>query len=127
MTCPTDLTLECAGANGAQALFTATAIDAGDTNVSATCAPPSGSVFGLGNTPVVCSAVDATGNSNGCSFVVTVVDTTPPTITCPANLTLECAGANGAQVLFPATATDACDTNVSATCAPPSGSVFALG
>jgi len=127
MTCPTNLTPECTGANGAQALFTATAIDAGDPNVSANCAPPSGSVFTLGSTPVVCSAVDATGNSNGCSFVVTVMDTTPPAITCPADLTLECAGINGAQAFFTVMAIDAGDPNVSANCAPPSGSVFALG
>jgi hypothetical protein len=127
ITCPTDLTLECTGSNGAQALFIATATDAYDTNVSANCSPPSGSVFALGNTPVVCSAVDASGNSNGCSFVVTVVDTTPPTITCPTNLTLECTGNNSAQALFSATATDACDTNVSVNCSPPSGSFFQLG
>lgn len=36
-------------------------------------------------------AVDAYGNSATCTQVVAVVDTTPPVIVCPSNLTVECA------------------------------------
>lgn len=36
------------------------------------CTPPSGSAFGLGTHEVRCVAVDAAGNSNECSFHVTV-------------------------------------------------------
>jgi len=35
-------------------------------------------------------AVDAFGNSATCTQVVTVVDTTPPLMMCPTNLTVEC-------------------------------------
>jgi hypothetical protein len=38
----------------------------------AVCNPPSGSVFGLGAHTVLCTAVDAAGNSNQCSFRVIV-------------------------------------------------------
>jgi hypothetical protein len=45
----------------------------------------------------------------------------------PANITAEATSPAGAIVNFSATATDARDTNVVVTCAPPSGSQFALG
>jgi hypothetical protein len=41
----------------------------------------SGSVFPVGTTTVVSTATDAAGNSNSCSFTVTVKDVTPPVIT----------------------------------------------
>lgn len=36
------------------------------------CTPPSGSTFPVGLTPVSCTATDASGNRNGCSFLVAV-------------------------------------------------------
>jgi hypothetical protein len=39
----------------------------------------------VGLTMVTCTAVDATGNTNRCSFTVTVRDAEPPQISCPAN------------------------------------------
>jgi hypothetical protein len=45
----------------------------------------------------------------------------------PANITAEAASPGGAIVSYDATATDARDTNVVVTCAPASGSLFALG
>jgi hypothetical protein len=38
------------------------------------CTPPSGSTLLLGLTNVICTATDASGNSNQCSFTVTVVE-----------------------------------------------------
>jgi hypothetical protein len=50
-------------------------------------------------------ATDCCGNTGTCSQIVTVVDTTPPVITCASNRTVEC----GAQWSFtPPTAYDAC-------------------
>ena len=49
-----------------------------------TCSPASGSFFPVGTTTVTCTA--SAGPS--CSFTITVVDTQPPTITCPANVTV---------------------------------------
>ncbi len=37
------------------------------------------------------TATDACGNSSGCVQTITVNDQTPPTLTCPANLTVSCA------------------------------------
>jgi hypothetical protein len=55
-------------------------------------------------------ATDSCGNSNVCSQTVTVVDTTPPVITCASNKTVECGSAWSFD--FP-TVSDACTgTNV---------------
>lgn len=46
-----------------------------------------GDVFPIGATTVTYTATDAAGNSNTCSFVVTVTDTEAPTFTgCPSNI-----------------------------------------
>ena len=47
-----------------------------------TCLPPSGSSFPVGTTTVVCCAADAAGNTNCCSFDVTVQDTEAPLAGC---------------------------------------------
>lgn len=57
----------------------------------------------------------------------TLPEATPPVLHLPANITAEATSAAGAIVSFSATATDARDTNLIVTCAPPSGSQFALG
>jgi hypothetical protein len=49
------------------------------TNV--TCVPPSGSSFAVGTHTVLCYALDSSGNSNYCTFTVTVNDTIPPVVT----------------------------------------------
>jgi hypothetical protein len=90
-----------------------------------TCTPASGSTFPKGTTPVTCTAVVTSGNSNSnsCSFNVTVNDTTKPTITCPANITTN---ACSAVVTFAPTVTDNCP-GVTYSCTPASGTVFAQG
>src|SRR5204863_9343349 len=54
-------------------------------------APPSGFAFPVGVTAVTSTARDSSGNSSSCSFTVTVLDTQPPQITCPANFTVDAA------------------------------------
>jgi subtilisin-like proprotein convertase family protein len=66
-----------------------------------------------------------------CSFTVTVQDTQPPTITCPAPVTAvaaqTCPLATSGTVTFPApTASDNCP-GVTTACTPPSGSTFPVG
>ncbi len=91
-----------------------------------TCAPASGSFFPVGTTTVTCQN---TGGTPSCTFTVTVNDTQPPTITCPANITVsntpnQC----GAVVNYPApTITDNCPGTFTATCTPASGSFFPTG
>jgi predicted extracellular nuclease len=57
----------------------------------------------------------------------TLPEATPPVLHLPANITAEATSPAGAIVSYNATATDARDTNVVVSCAPPSGSTFALG
>jgi lysophospholipase L1-like esterase len=65
-------------ANGQSAVVTygAPAVTGGTAPVSTSCAPPSGSTFALGSTPVTCTATDAVRRAASCAFPVTV--TLPP-------------------------------------------------
>lgn len=49
---------------------------------------PAGNVFPVGTTTVTYSATDAHNNTASATQTVTVVDNTPPTISCPANITV---------------------------------------
>ncbi len=46
------------------------------------------SVFETGNTMVIWTVTDNAGNASTCTQIVTVVDSIPPTISCPADLNL---------------------------------------
>ena len=73
-------------------------------------------------------AKDCTGNvSATVSQTITVVDTKPPTITCPANIIVDAASAAGATVSFSATATDACDPSPTVSYSKNPGTVFPIG
>jgi hypothetical protein len=89
-----------------------------------TCSPASGSFFPKGTTPITCTS--ASGAS--CTFTVTVNDTQPPSITCPANLTVSTdPGKCGAVVNYPApTASDNCPAVVT-NCSPAPGSFLPPG
>jgi uncharacterized repeat protein (TIGR01451 family) len=94
------------------------------------CSPAPGSFFPRGATTVTCTLSSGPGGpaSQSCSFVITVLDQTPPVVTCPGNITAgTSAGSNSTAVDYPiATATDACGV-ADVVCLPPSGSTFALG
>ncbi len=51
--------------------------------VSVTQTPVGGTLVGLGETAVTLTATDLAGNATECQVTIRVVDTTPPTITCP--------------------------------------------
>jgi len=125
--CPADITVECSSHAGDVVEWIATATDTCDDSPSVVCDPPSGSTFQLGPTIVTCIATDQYGNSSECQFNVMVVDTTPPEITCPEDITVECESFDGTPVTFQTSAVDACDANVSIVCDPESGSVFPVG
>ena len=124
---PSDITEEATGPTGAVVTFTVTASDVVDPDVPVTCVPPSGSTFTLGSVEVGCSATDDHLNTGTGSFNVTVVDTTPPELTLPADITAEATGPAGALVTYAVSALDIVDGAVTVSCAPPSGSTFALG
>ncbi len=92
------------------------------------CTPPPGSTFNKGPNTVTCTVTDAFGNTNQCSFTITVVDQQPPTVNCPQNITKNTdPGTCSTTATYTATATDNCDVSVTPTCNPPSGSTFQKG
>src|SRR5678816_1922419 len=99
----------------------ATASDACDATVDVVVVSTTPS----GTCPVVNTriwrATDDCGNPSTCSATITVNDNTAPSITCPANTTIDCPAA---VVWGNATASDACDASVTITVVSttPSGS-----
>jgi hypothetical protein len=124
---PANITLEAAGPTGTIATFEASAIDQVDGSVAVTCLSPSGSLFSLGTSTVTCSATDSRANVGTAQFTVTVRDTTAPTVTVPANITVAATGPSGAPVTYAASAVDIVDGALSVTCSVPSGNVFPHG
>jgi hypothetical protein len=94
--------------------------------VPVTCSPAAGSTFALGSATVTCSAIDTRGNEATDGFTVTVQDTTPPTLTLPANITKEATGPNGASANWQALASDIVDGPVAVNCDATSGDTFPL-
>ena len=131
---PATIVREADGPTGSVVGYVApTAVDAVDGPVTVGCTPPSGSRFPLGTTTVTCSASDRHGNSGSTSFSVRIVDTAAPTLTVPADVTVEGGSERGTAATFPvissflsaAVAVDAVDGRVNvATDAP---TVFPVG
>jgi hypothetical protein len=71
---------------------------------------PSGP-YPLGTTSVVLTVSDG-DLSNSCTATITVIDTTPPEITCPPDVVLECPADTSPSATGTATATDNCSIPV---------------
>ena len=105
---------ECAGPGGAPVAVVATALDACSgavlvVNDRTSAGADASGVYPLGTTSVGFTATDASGNVAACTVPVTVVDTTPPVLDCPAaQAAIECSGAGGAYAALAATAHDLC-------------------
>jgi hypothetical protein len=127
LTLPANITAEATRPAGAVVAFAAFGSDLVSGVMAAQCTPVSGTTFAIGTTTVSCTATDAAGNFSTGAFSVTVRDTTPPTITVPANITAEATSPSGAAVTYSASASDIVDGNVAVQCTPASGSTFALG
>jgi HYR domain-containing protein/beta-propeller repeat-containing protein len=124
---PGPITAEATGPNGATVTYSVTATDDFDPNPSVSCLPATGTVFPLGSTTVNCTATDAAGNSSTGSFIVRVVDTTPPNISVPANATIDATSPAGAVFTFSISAVDLVDLHPTVNCTAASGSTFAIG
>ncbi len=95
ITCPTNITVQCASlvpaANPASVVATdncsgsATITFVSDVISNQTCA----NRFTITRTY---QAIDACGNTANCAQTITVFDNTPPSISCPPNVTVQCAG-----------------------------------
>ena len=128
LVCPPNTTVQCEGADATPVSFPIpVSNDACDGQPPVSCTPEPGTEFPLGDTEVVCSSTDRSGNTTQCSFIVSVVDTLPPDLVCPEPITVECTAADGTAVEFEASSTDACAGAAEITYDPPSGSVFPIG
>jgi hypothetical protein len=124
---PANITAEATSPAGADTSYSATSNDLVDGSRPVTCDRASGSTFPLGTTTVQCTASDTRNNVAHGSFTVTVVDTTPPVLSLPADITVEATGPAGATASYSATSTDLVDGSRPVTCTPASGSTFPLG
>jgi hypothetical protein len=128
ITCPLDFMGEATGPAGRIVTYDPpTANDLESGLASVVCTPAAGSMFPLGTNLVTCVATDNAGNTNSCTFWVTIVDTTPPAIDCPTNQVVQCTGTNGPTVTYTGSAVDLVDGAVALVCTPPSGSTFTVG
>jgi hypothetical protein len=131
LTLPGNQTVEATGPSGAAfafaSLISASDTEDGDLTEAVNCSPASGSTFDFGTTTVECSVEDSGGLTDSGSFDVTVVDTTDPVLTLPANITEEATGPGGAAVTYSATASDLVDGDMgNANCTPASGTTFPI-
>ena len=81
----------------------------------------------VGTYTITYTATDSAGNTTLRTRTITVLDTTPPVVTCPPNITVNNdAGQCSAVVNFTVTATDTCGS-ATVLSTPPSGSTFPKG
>jgi subtilisin-like proprotein convertase family protein len=94
--------------------------------------PTTTAALGFPNMHIVMNVNGCTPAAGGptCTFTVTVNDTQPPVITCPANIfvatAVTCPPAGSRTVTYTVTASDNCP-GVTVVCTPPSGSIFPVG
>ena len=84
----------------------------GPVNIQQSPGPGAVGFVGPGTQEVTLEAIDASGNQVACSFTVSFVDVTPPTIQCPSPITLDVNGNCEARVpslVAAATADDNCE------------------
>ncbi|HTS19818.1 MAG TPA: HYR domain-containing protein [Verrucomicrobiae bacterium] len=127
--CASDQVVECTAntpAGGAINFQEPTAYD-NCPNLTVSCVPTNGSVLPLGTNLIVYVASDCSGNTNQCSFYVIVQDTTAPTISCPANMTLTCGQSTNVSNTGTATASDTCDSSPVVTYSDAMGPVNCTG
>jgi hypothetical protein len=93
------------------------------------CSPVSGTVLPVGTTAVACSVTDSGNLTASAGFSVTVTDTTGPSLVgMPADQSLATTDPAGAVATWTdPTATDLVDPSPAVSCAPASGTTFALG
>ncbi|MCY1019666.1 ELWxxDGT repeat protein [Pyxidicoccus sp. MSG2] len=128
VTCPFPPRQEATSSAGASVSYApALLADGVPTSTSIQYSHPPGSVFPLGSTTVQATA-DASGfQVRHCDFVVTVSDTTPPSLQCPSGKVVETSDDQGAAVQYPpATVADSVSTP-EVTYSLPSGSRFTYG
>ena len=106
LTCPGDVTIDCSASTDPANTGTATATD-DCSGVTVTYSDVS-----TGSCPEVLTrtwtAEDDCGNVSTCVQVITIDDTTPPSLTCPGDVTIDCSASTDPANTGTATATDDC-------------------
>lgn len=129
ITCPPNTTItanaNCSGVVGAFSPVTIS--DNCTANPTVQQSPAAATVITLNTSQVVTLTTDdGNGNTNFCTFEVVLKDLTPPSITCPANVTLtadgNCSGIVGAYSAV--TVSDNCNANPTVTQNPVSSTVL---
>lgn len=126
--CPADIHVNAAGSCGAVVSWTVPVASDNCNGLSITSSHTPGSVFPVGSTSVIYTAVDASGSKSVCKFNVVVKDVTSPTISaCPADIHAVATSGGKTVVTWTApTVTDNCGV-VSFTGSHASGSNFPVG
>jgi len=128
---PSTITVDATGPLGAIVTYTVSASDPDNPASLPTVnyTPPSGSIFPIGTTTVLCTASDAFGNTTSGSFLVIILDVTAPTLYLPGTITTDATSAQGAVVTYIINASDPDNQAYQLTidCTPPSGSTFPIG
>ncbi len=127
LVCAADFAVECV-AGGAEVDFSALAPTVADA-CGAPVAEREGGPLVVGDNPIVFRATDGNGNTSSCLTVVAVVDDTPPTITCPADVEVDndvgvCGAGVAIEAALVADGCDAAEALVVVNDAPP---LFAVG
>ncbi len=104
LTCPPDTMVEC-GTSTAPAV---TGMATGCTNVTYSDEVVAGACGGASTILRTWSAPDGCGGTATCVQVITVVDTTPPMITCPPDKNLDCSDSTDPSATGVPTASDGC-------------------
>jgi hypothetical protein len=109
--CPPDVTIECTSSTAPATTGNATASDICDPapGVTFTDAVAGGACPQESTITRTWIATDACGNTNTCIQVITVDDSVAPSISCPANVTIQCGANTLPAATGNATATDNCD------------------
>lgn len=113
ITCPADITIECTESTLPANTGMAAATDDCDGSpvISFTDSfTPSTACALEYSINRVWVATDACGNSSSCLQVITVQDNTPPSLTCPPNITIECTDSTEPGNTGMASASDSCDS-----------------
>ena len=120
--CPAVITAECVSGGAGVVPGAASASDVCGSVLVNTFGP---ATYPLGNTALTYVATDLENLTTSCVTAIDVVDTTPPSITCPAATTAECTG-NGAAVVDPGDASGS-DLCAGVTLSDPGPASYSLG
>ena len=111
ITCPADVTIECDESSSPSNTGIPTATDGCSTpTITWSDVMYLDGCNGTGYIERTWTATDDCGTSVSCVQIITVVDTTPSVITCPADVTIECDESSSPSNTGIPTATDSCGT-----------------